>query len=146
MNKISDFLWHQDSFYVWFKFPSVEALAEASVKELRELGFGYRADGIVTAARQLLHLSEAFHENVPSMSRDDCCRQFLLSLKDLSRVECVKQLEQLRYMLSVHIYMLVRFQRCRTQGCWLYCFTILRQNRMCSYWYAHTTNSKVICT
>lgn len=45
---------------MWFAFPSISSLANATEEELRELGFGYRAKSIIVAAQQLQQSVERF--------------------------------------------------------------------------------------
>ena len=77
--RYGDMLWADAELGIkCYSFPSIERLADATEKELRELGLGYRAPWICAAA---ISLHQMAHDSSPHASGND----FLLSLRKLDQ-------------------------------------------------------------
>lgn len=63
----------------YFQFPNVHTLASIKESELRDLGFGYRAKYIVTAAKQVIDKGANWLESLRKLERDEV-QQELVSL------------------------------------------------------------------
>eukprot|EP00922_Rhytidocystis_sp_ex-Travisia-forbesii_P006858 GHVS01010014.1.p1 GENE.GHVS01010014.1~~GHVS01010014.1.p1 ORF type:complete len:319 (+),score=35.49 GHVS01010014.1:272-1228(+) len=72
--------------YRWYKFPTLEQINEKlTVKRLTELGFGYRAQSVVSAAQQIINLGGvSWLESLAVADRSNCELQ-LTKLRGVGR-------------------------------------------------------------